>query len=247
MLSPLHQFNIEPVLPLHIAGYDLSLTNSSLAMMAVAICATSFVVLGMQKQSVVPGRLQAAVEMIYSGVSKMVSDTAGPHSKPYFPLIFTLFMFILFSNLFGMFPGVFTVTSHILVTFSLALVVFLAVTLTGLARHGLHFFSLFVPHGTPLILLPLIIPLEIFSFLVRPFSLSIRLFANMLAGHIVLKVFGGMCASLFMATGFAVALLPLPLLFNVAITGFEFFVAGLQAFIFAILAAVYMHDALELH
>jgi F-type H+-transporting ATPase subunit a len=247
MSSPLHQFVIQPIIPLEIAGYDVSLTNSGLAMILAAVSATAFVALGMQKQAVIPGRLQAAVEIVYSTISKMVSDTAGPKSKPYFPLIFSIFIFILFCNVLGMFPGSFTPTSHILVTFALAILVFLTVMLVGLFKHGLHFFTLFLPHGTPWWLVPVIVPLEIFSFLVRPFSLSIRLFANMMAGHIVLKIFAGMAVSLFLATGFAPALLPLPVLFNAALIGFEFFVAGLQAYIFSILAAVYMHDALELH
>lgn len=247
MASPLHQFEIQTLLPLSIAGYDVSLTNSALAMILTVAGATAFMTLGMGKKAIIPGRMQAAVEIMYSSLANMVSETAGHKSRPYFPLIFSLFIFILFSNLLGMIPGAFTVTSHILVTFLLALVVFLAVTITGFAKHGTHFFSLFVPSGTPLALMPLIIPLEIFSYLVRPLSMGIRLFANLMAGHIVLKVFAGMAASLFFAAGFAPALLPLPILFNVAITGFEFFVAGLQAFIFSILAAVYLHDALELH
>lgn len=247
MSSPLHQFIIKPVLPLEIAGYDVSLTNSGLAMILATLSAVAFIALGMQKQAVIPGRLQAAVEVVYTGIARMVSDTAGPHSKGHFPLIFSIFIFILFCNLLGMFPGTFTATSHILVTFILALVVFLAVTLTGLMRHGLHFFSLFLPAGTPWWLVPVIVPLEIFSFLVRPFSLSIRLFANMMAGHIILKVFAGMAATLALAAGASVVLTILPIALNVAITGFEFFVAGLQAFIFSILASVYLHDALELH
>jgi F-type H+-transporting ATPase subunit a len=247
MSSPIHQFEIHPIVPLNLGGVDVSLTNSGLFMLLAAAAATLFITLGMGKKAMVPGRGQAAVEMIYSSMNSMIGDAAGEHSKPYFPLIFSIFIFILFCNLLGMVPWSFTVTSHVFVTFLLALIVFLTVTIVGFARHGLHFLELFVPHGTPLILAPLIFVLELFSYLVRPFSLAVRLFANMLAGHIILKVFGGMMAGLVLATGIAPFLLPLPLLFNIAITGFEFFVAGLQAFIFAILAAVYLHDALEMH
>ncbi|MBY0429104.1 MAG: F0F1 ATP synthase subunit A [Alphaproteobacteria bacterium] len=247
MSSPLHQFEIHTILPLNVAGYDVSLTNSSLFMILAVITATLFFVMGMQKKALIPGRFQSAAEMLHNSVANIVSDTAGEHSKPYFPLIFSIFVFILFCNLLGMIPFSFTVTSHILVTFCLALVVFFAVTLTGFARHGLHFFSLFVPEGTPLLMVPFMFILEVLSFCIRPFSLSIRLFANMLAGHIMLKVFATMAIMMVSAGGMAMVLLPLPIILDVALTGFEFFVAGLQAYIFSILASVYLHDALELH
>lgn len=247
MASPIHQFEIHTLVPLQLGSHDVSFTNSSLFMVLAGVSALAFITLGMRKKALIPGPLQSSVEMLYSGISGLLGDAAGKHSKPFFPFLFSIFMFILFCNLLGMIPGSFTVTSHIFVTFLLALLVFLAVTVTGFVRHGLHFFSLFVPQGTPPILIPLIFVLEVFSYMVRPFSLSIRLFANMLAGHIILKVFGGMAAGLVFATGIAPALIPLPLIFNIAITGFEFFVSGLQAFIFAILSAVYLHDALEMH
>lgn len=247
MSSPLHQFEIHTILPLNVAGYDVSLTNSSVFMILAVLSATLFFVFGMQKKALIPGRFQSAAEMLHNSVANIVSDTAGENSKPYFPLIFSIFIFILFCNLLGMIPFSFTVTSHIIITFALALIVFLAVTIIGFARHGLHFFTLFVPHGTPLVMVPFMFVLEIFSFCVRPFSLSIRLFANMMAGHIILKVFAGMAITLVASGGVTMLLLPLPILLNVGLIGFEFFVAGLQAYIFSILAAVYLHDALELH
>jgi F-type H+-transporting ATPase subunit a len=247
MASPIHQFEIQPLVPLNLGGFDVSLTNSGFWMLAAAACATLFITLGMRKKAMIPGPLQSSVEMIYKGMSGVIGDAAGENSKPYFPLIFSIFIFILFCNLLGMIPGSFTPTAHIFVTFMLALTIFVTVTIVGFVRHGLHFLSLFLPQGTPALLAPLIIVLELLSFFMRPFSLSIRLFANMLAGHIILKVFAGMAATLALGAGVAPFLLPLPLLFNIAITGFEFFVAGLQAFIFAILSAVYLHDALELH
>lgn len=247
MSSPLHQFEIHTVLPLNVAGYDVSLTNSSVFMILAVVTATIFFLLGMQKKALIPGRFQAAAEMLHNSVANIVSDTAGENSKPYFPLIFSIFVFILFCNLLGMIPFSFTVTSHIIITLMLGLVVFFTVTIVGFARHGIHFFSLFVPHGTPWPMIPVMFILELFSFCVRPFSLAIRLFANMMAGHIILKVFAGMAITLLAAGGVTLALLPLPILLNVALIGFEFFVAGLQAYIFAILASVYLHDALELH
>ncbi len=247
MASPLHQFEIHTLIPIKVGGVDISFTNSSLLMILAVLSSAALIMLGMRNKSMVPGRAQSLVEIIYNGISGMVGDIAGHNSKPYFPLIFTIFIFILFCNMLGMIPGSFTVTSHILVTFALAVLVFLTVTLVGLFRHGFKFFTLFLPHGTPGWLIPIIVPLEIFSFLVRPFSLSIRLFANMLAGHIVMKVFAGMAAGVVFAAGLLPLVGIIPVAMNVAMIGFEFFVAGLQAFVFAILASVYMHDALELH
>jgi F-type H+-transporting ATPase subunit a len=247
MSSPIHQFEIHPIVPLQLAGHDISFTNSALYMVLAAVLSTAFITLCIRRKSLIPARAQAAVEILYKSVSSVVGDAAGEHSKPYFPFIFSIFIFILFGNMLGMIPGSFTITSHIFVTFLLALIVFLTVTVIGFAKHGFHFFSLFIPHGAPPILIPLIFVLELFSYMVRPFSLGIRLFANMLAGHIILKVFGGMAAGLALTAGFLPLMISLPLVFNVAITGFEFFVSGLQAFIFAILSSVYLHDALEMH
>lgn len=247
MASPFHQFEIKAILPLQLGGYDISLTNSALFMILAVLTSTLFIVLGMKKKAVVPGRLQAAVEMLHGMVLKMVSETAGERSKPFFPLIFSLFIFILFCNLLGMIPGSFTVTSHIIVTFALALVVFFTITLTGLFKHGLRFFSLFVPQGTPWWIVPLMFPLELLSYCIRPFSLAIRLFANMMVGHVMLKIFAGLAIMMAAGGGLASLFAVLPLVANVALTGFEFFVAAIQAYIFSILAAVYLHDALELH
>ncbi len=245
--SPIHQFEIHPIVPLHLGGVDVSLTNSGLFMILATVGITLFMVLGMRKGALVPGRGQALVEVIYTNMAQLVGDAAGEHYKPYFPFVFSIFMFILFGNLLGMVPWGFTFTSHILVTFLLAITVFIAVTGIGFARHGLKFLTLFLPHGTPWVLMPFIFLLEVFSYCVRPFSLSIRLFANMLAGHLILKAFAGMAAGLFFATGLAPLFLPLPMIMTIAMIAFEFFVALLQAFIFSILTAVYLHDALELH
>ncbi len=189
----------------------------------------------------VPSKIQLITEMSYSFVAKMINDTAGSNAKPFFPFIFTLFMFVLFCNMIGMLPYSFTVTSHIIVTFVLAAIVFIGVTIIGFVKHGIKYLELFVPKGVPLALLPLIVVIEIISYLSRPVSLSVRLFANMMAGHTMLKVFGGFVISLGLLGGW------LPLSFSVALTGLEILVAFLQAYVFAILTCIYLNDALNLH
>jgi F-type H+-transporting ATPase subunit a len=251
--SPLAQFEIKPLLALpSISGLDLSITNSTLFMFIAVGLAFVLMTVGMGRRAIIPCRMQALVEYLHNGIANMVSSTAGDKSKPYFPFMFTLFIFILFCNILGLVPYGFTVTSHIIVTFALALFVFLMVTATGFACHGLHFFTLFLPHGTPWYMAPFLYVIEVVSFCVRPFSLSIRLFANMLAGGILLKVFAGMVAGMLVAGIWEhqtaqLFLAPLPLLLTILLTGFKLFVAGLQAYIFVILSAVYLHDALEMH
>jgi F-type H+-transporting ATPase subunit a len=200
----------------------------------------------MRPQAVVPGRWQMLAEKIYDIVSDMVDTGAGEKAKAFFPFIFSIFTFILFCNLFGMLPGSLAVTSHIVVNLAIATMLFVLIIITGFVRHGVHFLTLFVPKGAPAIMIPPMVVIEFFSFAVRPFSLSIRLFANMLAGHILLQVFAGMVVSL-LAAGWLAGLSVLPMAANIAITGFEFFVAFLQAYIYAILASVYLRDAYEMH
>jgi F-type H+-transporting ATPase subunit a len=187
-----------------------------------------------------PSRLQVAAEMGFNFINNLITDTAGKEGRKYFPLVFSLFMFILFGNLFGMIPYSFTFTSHIIVTFGLALGVFIFVTVLGFIKHGLKFFSFFVIPGLPIYMLPLLIPIEVISYLSRPISLAVRLFANMLAGHTLLKVFAGFVSAL----GFFGIL---PLVFIVALTGLEILIAFLQAYVFAILTCLYINDALHLH
>jgi F-type H+-transporting ATPase subunit a len=186
-------------------------------------------------------KIQLLAELSYSFVAKMISDTAGSKARPYFAFIFSLFMFVLFCNMFGMIPYTFTVTSHIIVTFMLAAFIFIGVTIIGFIKHGFGYLKLFVPSGVPIVLLPLIIVIEIISYLSRPISLSVRLFANMMAGHTMMKVFGGFVVSLGIVGGW------LPLSFSVALTGLEILVAFLQAYVFAILTCIYLNDALNLH
>jgi len=200
-----------------------------------------FLFLGTKKKSLVPTKIQFITEASYTFVAKMINDTAGSSAKSFFPFIFTLFMFVLFANMVGMLPYSFTVTSHIIVTFVLAAMVFIGVTILGFIKHGFKYLEIFVPKGVPIILLPLIVIIEIISYLSRPVSLSVRLFANMMAGHTMLKVFGGFVISLGLLGGW------LPLGFSVALTGLEILVAFLQAYVFAILTCIYLNDALNLH
>jgi F-type H+-transporting ATPase subunit a len=239
-LHPLEQFEIHRLVPLQIAGVDVSYTNSALLMTIVVITVTALIVLGMRNASLVPGRVQSVAEMLYEFVVDMVDTNAGHGARPYLPFVFTLFMFILFANLFGLIPWSFTVTSHIVVTFALAIVVFVGVTIIGFIRHGAHFMKLFVPEGVSIVLLVVLVPIEILSYVIRPFTLSIRLFANMLAGHTMLAIFGGFAAAVGV---FAI----LPVGINIALYALEVLVAVLQAYVFAILTCLYLRDALHLH
>ena len=238
----MQQFSVHKIGPeIKIAGVDLSFTNASLFMIISTFAILIFLFLGTKERKIVPDKVQLIAEMFYSFVAKMISDTAGSKAKPYFPFIFSLFMFVLFCNMIGMLPYSFTVTSHIIVTLILALFIFVAVTIIGFAKHGLKYLSIFVPSGVPAVLLPLITIIEIISYLSRPVSLSVRLFANMMACHTMLKVFGGFVISLGILGGW------LPLSFSVALTGLEILVAFLQAYVFAILTCIYLNDALNLH
>jgi F-type H+-transporting ATPase subunit a len=243
--DPIHQFQIAKLIPLEIGGLDLSFTNSSAFMAASAIAAGAFLFFGSANRALVPTRLQSMAEMSYEFVANMLRDAAGSHGMKFFPFVFSLFMFVLFANLFGLFPYFFTVTSHIIVTFALAILVIGTVIVYGFMKNGFGFLKLFVPSGVPGILVPLVVLIEVISFLSRPISLSVRLFANMLAGHITLKVFAGFVTSLtaFGVAGVAGAILPLAM--TVAITALEFLVAFLQAYVFAVLTCMYLNDALH--
>ena len=238
--SPLAQFEIKRWVPIKIGDLDISFTNSSTFMVLAVVVVSAFLILGMRRNAMIPGRWQSMVELLYIFIANLLRDTVGKEGRPYFPFIFTVFMFILVGNLFGMIPYSFTFTSHIVVTFAMALVVFLGVTIIAIGKHRLHFFTFFMPPGVPLLMAPLLVPIEIISYLSRPISLSVRLFANMLAGHTLLKVFAGFVVSLGMFGVF-------PLAFIVALTGLEIVIALLQAFVFTILTCLYLNDALHLH
>lgn len=239
--SPLEQFVIKPIIPLNVGGYDISFTQSSLWMGIAVVTATLLMTVSMRKKSVVPNRWQNVAEMLYEFVASMVNDNLGHEGRKYFALVFSVFMLVLMGNLLGMLPYSFTYTSHIIVTGALALGVFLLATLVGIFKHGLHFFSLFLPKGLPWVLAPLIVTIEVISYLSRPISLSVRLFANMVAGHTMLKVFAGFSVMLGAVLGV------LPLVVNIALIGLEIMIAFIQAYVFAILTCIYLKDAIELH
>ncbi|MBC9209701.1 F0F1 ATP synthase subunit A [Roseomonas aerophila] len=228
-------------------GAAVNFTQSNAHMLAAAVVIVAVMAMGIAPRAVVPGRLQSLAEMFYEFLENLVTGQVGHEGKRYFPFVFTLFMFVLFGNVIGLLPFAFTYTSHIAVTFALAAIVFLVTTIVALALHGKKFFGYFFPEGAPLWLAPIIVPVEVVSYLSRPISLSVRLFANMVAGHVLLKVFATFVVLLggLGAIGPVVAVLPLGV--NVLLIGFELLVAFLQAYVFAILTSIYLHDAVHLH
>jgi F-type H+-transporting ATPase subunit a len=236
----MEQFEIHRYLKLDLFGLDASFTNSSLFMVIAFFVIIGFLTCAMNSRSLVPGRMQSVAELAYEFVANMVYENTGKDGMKYFPFVFSLFIFVLVLNMLGMIPYSFTVTSHIVVTFALAALVFVVVTGIGFARHGLGFLKLFKPEGLPVALVPIIVPIELISYLIRPISLSVRLFANMMAGHTLLKVFAGFVVSLGVAG-------VVPLIATVAFTGLEFLVAFLQAMIFAVLTSIYLNDAINMH
>jgi len=240
MHNPMEQFEIKRLLDFKIGSLDASFTNSATWMVIAVILATTVFVYGMRQRALVPGKLQSVAELGYEFIAGMVRDNVGDEGKKYFPFILSLFIFILFCNILGLVPYSYTVTSQIVVTFAMAAVVFIGVTIIGVVHHGWHFLSFFAPKGVPLWLLFILVPIEVFSYLIRPVSLSVRLFANMLAGHTMLKVFGGFVVAMGLLGGWA------PLAFIVALTGLELLIAFLQAYVFAILTCLYLNDAIHL-
>ncbi len=246
--DPIQQFQIKDLAgPVSIGGYEIGFTNSALFMGLTVAAITGILLLASAKRELVPGRLQSVGEMWYGMIDNMVNNVLGKEGKPFFPLVFSLFSFVLIANMLGMFPYFFTVTSHVIVTVAMALFVVGLVVVVGIYKHGLGWFKLFVPSGVPMAILPFISLIEIISFLSRPISLGLRLFGNMLAGHIVLKVFAGFVVSLGAAGGLGLLGAVAPLAMAVALTALEFLVAFLQAFVFAILTCVYLNDALHTH
>ncbi len=241
MANPLEQFTIKTIVPIRLGTVDMSLTNSGMFMVLTVATISIFLILSMRQRSIIPGRWQSLAEISYEFIASMIKDNVGNEGRKYFPFIFSLFMFILFANLIGLIPYAFTFTSHIAVTFAMAIVVFIGVTFIAIARHGLHFFSFFLPKGVPIVMAPVLVPIEVLSYLSRPISLSIRLFANMMAGHTMMKVFAGFVIPLGILGGWA------PLTVDVALTAFEFLVAFLQAYVFTVLTCLYLNDAIHLH
>jgi F-type H+-transporting ATPase subunit a len=249
MAGPMEQFQIKKVVDLSIAGVDVSLTNSGIWMLVALGVVGIFMLLATSKLSIIPGRMQAAAEYLHEFVANMLHENIGPEGKKYVPLVFTLFIFVLVANLLGMVPfvGAFTSTSHIAVTFGLAAIVFLVVLAVGFYKHGLHFFSLFVPKGVPIYISWFVVIIEFLSFLSRPFTLAIRLFANMTAGHVLMKVFGGFVVGIGAAGGLMSLGAIFPFVTNIALTGLELLIAVVQAYVFALLTSIYLNDAVNLH
>jgi len=247
MHSPVEQFTIKALLHLELFGYDISFSNSALFMILTVLLSTIFLTFAMRGRRMVPGRMQASAEMMYEFISDMVSSNVGNAGRPYFPFIFTLFVFLLFGNMLGLIPYSYTFTSQIVVTFVLAAFIFIGVTLIAIFKHGFHFLSFFVPPGAPKVLIPFLIVIEVVSYFVRPVSLSVRLFANMLAGHTMLKVFAGLAVMITGAGGVYAPGAILPFLALVGLTGLEVLVAALQAYVFTMLTCMYLNDAIHLH
>lgn len=244
-MDPIHQFELKPLFELGQIGHTkIVFTNAALYMLAAVAVITLLTIFATRRGSLVPGRMQSLAEVSYEFIASTVRSSAGEEGMRFFPFVFSLFMFVLILNLFGMMPYGFTVTSHIIITFALAALVIGTVIVYGFMKHGTHFLGLFVPSGVPGWLLPLLVAIEVISFISRPISLSVRLFANMLAGHIALKIFAGF-VGLLLSAGFWSVLSPLPLALTVALTALELLVAVLQAYVFAILTAIYLNDALH--
>lgn len=245
MSNPMHQFEVHPLIPLQLGGVDVSFTNASLWMVIAVAVSTIFFAIASRRAEIVPGRLQAVAEGAYDFVANLITDNLGSRGKEYFPLVFSLFIFVYVCNTLGMIPYSFTVTSHLIVTAALAMLIFFTVLIIGVARHGHHFLGIFVPSGVPGWLLPLVILIEFISFLSRPITLSVRLFANMVAGHVMLKVIAGFSIMFVAAGGAAWAATILPVAMNVLMIGFEFFIAFIQAYVFAVLTCIYLKDTIE--
>lgn len=242
----MHQFQIATLIPIEIGGVDLSFTNSSLWMLIGAIISIVGLTIASERKAMIPGRLQVGAESLYHFIEDLISDNVGGSAKQYFPLVFTLFVIVLIGNFLGMIPYSFTYTSHLAVTAGLALLVFFTVLIIGIARHGFHFFSLFVPPGVPMWLLWLVVLIEIVSFISRPITLSVRLFANMVAGHVLMKVIAGFAIMFASMGGIAWIGAILPVALNVVMVGFEFFIGFIQAYVFAVLTCIYLRDTMEI-
>jgi F-type H+-transporting ATPase subunit a len=245
-VDPIHQFGINPIFDIgNIGGVHITFTNSALFMAIAVALISALLILGTSSRAIVPGRIQSLAEISYEFVANMLRESAGKEGMKFFPFVFSIFMFVLFLNIMGLVPYFFTVTSHIVITAALAITVILTVLIYGFYKNGIRFLGLFVPHGVPGVLLPLVVAIEVLSFLSRPISLSVRLFANMLAGHITLKVFASFILMLgaFGVAGWIGAVLPFAM--TVALTALEVLVAFLQAYVFAILTCMYLNDAIH--
>jgi len=242
--NPIEQFQLKPIVPLEIAGVNVSFTNSALMMVSAVVLITAFLTFSVRSRALVPGRWQSMAEVFYEFIANMLRDNVGPEGRQYFPFVFTLFMFVMIGNVLGLLPFAYTFTSQVIVTFALAVTVFVGVTIIGFARHGLGFLGLFFPHGAPIASAVVLVPIEVISYLSRPISLSVRLFANMTAGHIILTILGGFVVSL---GAFFVVPGVVPFAFLGAVAVLEIGIALLQAYVFTALTCIYLHDAIHMH
>jgi F-type H+-transporting ATPase subunit a len=240
-LQPLQQFLVKTLVPIHVGGVNLSLTNSAVFMMMATVLIGVCMLVGLRKREIVPSKIQALAELPFSFIQNMVMETNGKEGLPFVGLLSSIFLFVLMGNLLGLFPFAFTFTSQLIVNFSLAFLVLCIITVCGMIRHGLGFLRLFLPKGVPLWIAPILVPVELISYLSRPISLAIRLFSNMVAGHSMLKIFAFFTGSMGFVFGMA------PLAINVGLMAFEIFVAFLQAYVFTLLSCIYLNDALHLH
>lgn len=240
MSSPMEQFNIKPLIPLEIDGYDISFTNSALFMTLAVVLSTLFIVLSMRRRSLIPGTMQSVVEVLYEFVAGIVKENIGPEGRKYFPFIFSIFIFVMFGNMLGLLPYSFTFTSHVSAVGTLALIAFLLNIVVGIRKKGWGWLHTFAPSGSPLIAIPVLVPIEIISFLAKPFSLTVRLAANMTVGHVMLKVIAGFVVMLGIGG-------ILPLFFDCLIVLFEIGIGLLQAYIFTVLSCIYLGEALHEH
>lgn len=247
LFSPFEQFQIVSILPIAIGTFDISFTNSSLYVVLVISIIGLFLSLSTSVATIVPSNWQSIAEMLYEFVYNLIDEQIGVKGLKYFPLLFLTFMFILFSNLIGMIPYSFTVTSHIIVTFGLALGIFIGINVIGFSYHGLHFFSLFLPQGAPLALSPFLVLIELISYVFRVISLAVRLFANMMSGHALLKIISGFVWTMMSMGGLMIIVSLLPLAIIFALTGLELAIAFLQAYVFTLLVCIYLNDAIHLH
>nr|WCH57746.1 ATP synthase F0 subunit a [Hypnea musciformis] len=245
--SPLEQFEIVALIPLNIGGINFSLTNFSLFLIIVFFLIIFWTNLSFYNLNLIPNNWQLIKESLYEVTSSIVEDNIGKKGEYYLPFIFTLHLMLLYSNLIGMVPYSFTVTSHIVFTFSLALAIFIGINIIGIQTHGFKFFALFLPRGVPLAIVPLLVSIEFLSYIVKVFTLSIRLFANMTSGHTLLKIIAGFAWTMLSAGGLLAVFHIIPLGLLLALIGLELAIAGLQAYVFTLLTCIYLNDVLDMH
>ncbi|MEI8295474.1 MAG: F0F1 ATP synthase subunit A [Alphaproteobacteria bacterium] len=245
MTDPMHQFMVQTIVPLHLFGHDISFTNSALFMAIATTLLIALFYFGVNPKTEIPSRTQVVLESVYNFITDTLRSNVGEEALPFFPYVFSIFLFVAAGNLLGMLPYSFTFTSQVVVSFGLAFSIFIAVTIIGFIKHGTHYLRLFFPEDVPIYVAPLLVPVELISYCARPITLSVRLFANMVAGHAMMKIFAGFAIACASTTFFPLAALPIAI--NVLLTVFEIFICILQAYVFTILSCIYLNDAINMH